>query len=160
MTEGWPKILTSGELLPILESVRREGKKIVFTNGCFDILHRGHVEYLARARALGDILVVGLNSDSSVKRIKGKGRPVFPERDRAAVLAGLASVDFVVTFDEDTPLRLIEELRPHVLAKGGDWPEEDIVGASEVKSWGGRVVSVAYLEGYSTSRIIEAIKDL
>jgi D-beta-D-heptose 7-phosphate kinase/D-beta-D-heptose 1-phosphate adenosyltransferase len=158
--EAHPKILTSRELRPLLESARKEGKTIVFTNGCFDILHRGHVEYLEKARALGDILVVGLNSDRSVRRIKEKGRPLFPEMDRAVVLAGLTSVDYVVIFDEDTPLSLIEEVRPQVLVKGGDWREEDIVGAREVKGWGGRVVAVDYLDGYSTTRIIEAIKDL
>lgn len=160
MKEAHPKILTSRELRPLLESARKEGKTIVFTNGCFDILHRGHVEYLEKARALGDILVVGLNSDRSVRRIKEKGRPLFPEMDRAVVLAGLTSVDYVVIFDEDTPLSLIEEVRPQVLVKGGDWREEDIVGAREVKGWGGRVVAVDYLDGYSTTRIIEAIKDL
>jgi D-beta-D-heptose 7-phosphate kinase/D-beta-D-heptose 1-phosphate adenosyltransferase len=152
------KILSSRQLRPLLESARAQGKTVVFTNGCFDIIHRGHVEYLAKARALGDILVVGLNSDASVRRIKEKGRPVFPEGDRAVVLAALAAVDYVVIFDEDTPLSLIEELRPQVLVKGGDWREEDIVGAREVKSWGGRVVSVSYLEGYSTTGVIRAIR--
>jgi D-beta-D-heptose 7-phosphate kinase/D-beta-D-heptose 1-phosphate adenosyltransferase len=152
------KILSSRQLRPLLESARAQGKTVVFTNGCFDIIHRGHVEYLAKARALGDILVVGLNSDASVRRIKEKGRPVFPEGDRAVVLAALAAVDYVVIFDEDTPLSLIEELRPQVLVKGGDWREEDIVGAKEVKSWGGRVVSVSYLEGYSTTGVIRAIR--
>ncbi|MFQ6104378.1 MAG: D-glycero-beta-D-manno-heptose 1-phosphate adenylyltransferase [Candidatus Glassbacteria bacterium] len=152
------KILSIAELNPVLEKARAGGKKVVFTNGCFDILHRGHVYYLERARSLGDLLVVGLNSDASVTRIKGPGRPVFCELDRAQVLSSLTSVDFVVIFDEDTPLQLIERIRPDVLVKGGDWREDDIVGAKEVKQWGGTVVTIDYLKGYSTSRIIEALR--
>lgn len=131
--------------------------RVVFTNGCFDILHRGHVEYLAAARELGDALVVGLNSDASVRRLKGPGRPVNPTQDRAAVLAALSVVDAVAVFDDDTPLRLIEALLPDVLVKGGDYSRETIVGAAEVEGAGGRVVVVPLVEGRSTTGIIERI---
>ena len=130
---------------------------IVFTNGCFDVLHRGHVELLIRARALGDRLVVGLNTDASVRAIKGPGRPFVAQEDRAAVLRGLRSVDGLVFFDEPTPQRLIEELRPDVLVKGGDWPMDQIVGADFVRSYGGRVVSVPLREGYATTALAASI---
>jgi len=132
----------------------RENNSIVFTNGCFDLLHRGHVYYLSRTRQLGDLLVVGLNTDSSVARIKGPGRPLSVERSRAEVLASLVFVDYVILFEEDTPLELILALRPDILVKGGDYKPEDIVGYHEVLSWGGRVETIPLLEGYSTSSII------
>jgi len=132
----------------------RENNSIVFTNGCFDLLHRGHVYYLSRTRQLGDLLVVGLNTDSSVARIKGPGRPLSGERSRAEVLASLVFVDYVILFEEDTPLELILALRPDILVKGGDYKPEDIVGYHEVLSWGGRVETIPLLEGYSTSSII------
>jgi rfaE bifunctional protein nucleotidyltransferase chain/domain len=131
------------------------GKKIVFTNGCFDILHRGHVTYLSEARKLGDLLVVGVNSDASVKRLKGPTRPINSEADRAFVLLGLKSVDAVEVFTEDTPLELIKLIRPHVLVKGGDWKIEQIVGGTEVLSWGGQVLSLNFVNGFSTTSIIE-----
>lgn len=136
----------------------REGT-LVFTNGVFDVLHRGHVEYLEAARALGDRLVVGLNSDASVRRLKGPARPVNPQEDRAVVLGGLAAVDAVVIFEEDTPLRLVEALLPDVIVKGGDYTPESVVGAREVVAAGGRVVIAPLLPGRSTTRIIERIQE-
>ncbi len=134
-------------------------RPLVFTNGCFDILHRGHVTYLAQAKALGTSLIVALNSDQSVRRLgKGSDRPINPLSDRAAVIAALGSVDLVTWFDADTPLTLITALRPEVLVKGGDWPEHTIVGAGEVKSWGGEVVSIPFRHARSTTDIIERIR--
>ncbi len=152
------KILDTKRLRRTLFRIKKSGQKIVFTNGCFDILHAGHVSYLKRARGLGDVLVVGLNSDSSVKKIKGKSRPVNPQEQRARVLAALSFVDFVVIFQEDTPQRLIHELRPDILVKGADWDEDEIVGARFVKSLGGRVERIAFEVNTSTSRIIQRIK--
>ncbi len=152
------KIKTLPELLPEVSRRRRLGHRMVFTNGCFDLLHAGHVSYLHEARSLGDFLVVGLNSDASVKRIKGPERPVNPERERALVLASLACVDYVVIFEEDTPERLIRALSPEVLVKGADWPEDRIVGADFVKARGGRVVRLPFRFQVSTTRIIERIR--
>ena len=144
-----------------LETFLREnpGKKIVFTNGCFDILHRGHVTYLAEARKLGDLLVVGLNSDDSVKRLKGPERPINGERDRQYVLSQLKSVDHVEIFREDTPLNLILKVRPKILVKGGDWKIDQIVGAKEVLSDGGDVFSLNFVDGYSTTALIHKIQE-
>jgi rfaE bifunctional protein nucleotidyltransferase chain/domain len=134
-------------------------RPLVFTNGVFDLLHRGHVTYLAQARALGESLVVGVNSDSSVKRLgKGEDRPLNPLADRMAVLAALESVSLVTSFDEDTPLALILACRPEVLAKGGDWKVADIVGASEVRAWGGSVHSIPFAYEQSTTRLLERIR--
>ncbi len=134
-------------------------RPLVFTNGCFDLLHRGHVTYLAQARSLGSSLIVALNTDASVKRLgKGDERPINTLEDRAAVIAALAAVDLVTWFDADTPLDLIVQLRPDVLVKGGDWPEAQIVGASEVRSWGGRVVSLPFRHDRSTTDLIERIR--
>lgn len=135
-----------------------ERPRVVFTNGCFDLLHPGHVDLLARARELGDLLVLGLNSDASVLGLKGPSRPVTPWQDRALVLAGLSCVDFVVGFDDPTPLALIEAVLPDVLVKGGDWAVEAIVGREAVEAAGGRVVSLALLPGYSTTGVIARIK--
>lgn len=132
-----------------------ENKKIVFTNGCFDILHRGHVEYLAKAAQLGDILIVGLNSDKSVRRLKGKGRPINDEISRAVVLSALESVFCVVIFDEDTPENLIKEINPDVLVKGSDYKIDEIAGADFVKQHGGEVVTIDLVKGFSTTNIIE-----
>lgn len=151
------KILSSHKLAGKLAR-SRQGRKIVFTNGCFDILHVGHVKYLDKARSLGDILVVGLNSDASVRSIKGKHRPVNKQADRALVLAALSSVDFVTIFGEDTPMRLIREIRPDVLVKGGDWKIKDIVGGDAVKSGGGKVVSIPFVGSYSTTSLIRKIE--
>ncbi len=147
------------KLLSWEEAVERYGRprpgRVVFTNGCFDILHRGHVEYLHTARRLGDLLIVGLNGNDSVRRLKGEGRPVNDYEDRATVLAGLEAVDAVVRFDDDTPLRLIEALLPDVLVKGGDYRPDEIVGAHEVVQAGGEVVVAPLVPGRSTSDIIE-----
>jgi D-beta-D-heptose 7-phosphate kinase/D-beta-D-heptose 1-phosphate adenosyltransferase len=147
--------------LPSLVRIRctlgRAGKRVVFTNGTFDILHRGHVEYLARARRLGDVLFVGLNTDASIRRIKGKGRPINPAADRAAILAALASVDYVCLFGDNTPLRLITALQPDVLVKGADWKQGEIVGSDVVRRRGGRVRRVALTPGRSTTSVIKKV---
>lgn len=140
--------------------LKKAGKRIVFTNGCFDILHAGHVRYLAAARAEGDILVVGLNSDISVKLIKDEKRPIVTQTQRAEVLSALSSVDFVTLFDEPDPLKLIQIVRPDVLVKGGDWAEKDIIGADFVKTNGGKVVRVSVVPEMSTSLIIKRIVEL
>lgn len=137
---------------------RNQGKKIVFTNGCFDILHKGHVSYLAEAKKLGDLLVIGVNSDASVKRLKGSERPINNENDRAFVLSQLKSVDFTEIFAEDTPLNLILKVKPGVLVKGGDWKIDQIVGAKEVLAAGGEVYSLNFVDGYSTTSIINKIQ--
>jgi len=148
------KIITTADT-PFM--VSETHKKIVFTNGCFDILHAGHVLYLQAAKELGDILIVGLNSDSSVKRLKGDSRPINNEHDRAIVLAGLASVDYVVIFEEDTPYELIKKIQPDVLVKGGDWAVEYIVGHDIVQKKGGMVKSLLFVDGKSTTDIIKKI---
>lgn len=146
----------SPELTKFLEA--NKGKKIVFTNGCFDILHRGHVTYLNQAKSLGDLLVMGMNSDESVKRLKGPERPINKENDRKFVLENLKSVDFVEIFTQDTPLELIKTIKPSVLVKGGDWTIDKIVGAKEVINWGGEVFSLSFVDGYSTTGIIQKIQ--
>ncbi|MFQ5735494.1 MAG: D-glycero-beta-D-manno-heptose 1-phosphate adenylyltransferase [Thermodesulfobacteriota bacterium] len=151
------KVLSLKRLLGELEKLRREGRKVVFTNGCFDIIHAGHVRYLKKARSLGDVLVVGLNSDASVRGIKGETRPIVPQRERAEVLSALEAVDYVVVFNDATPERLIEAIRPDVLAKGADWAARDIVGARAVKEAGGRVARVTLAKGKSTTNIIKKI---
>ena len=151
------KILDNQELLSERERLRREGKRVVFTNGCFDLLHPGHVRYLKEARALGDVLIVALNSDASVRRLKGEGRPIMNEGERGEVMAALESVDYVTVFDEETPRELIAVLLPDVLVKGGDWPVEQIVGREEVESAGGTTLSLPYIEGSSTTSIIQRI---
>jgi D-beta-D-heptose 7-phosphate kinase/D-beta-D-heptose 1-phosphate adenosyltransferase len=138
-------------------TLRQSGKRVVFTNGCYDILHPGHIELLSKARALGDVLVVGINTDESVRRLKGAGRPIFDEAERAELLGALEMVDFVCTFAEDTPLEAILKIRPDVLVKGADWGVDEIVGRSEVESWGGKVVSVPFLRGKSTTDIVERV---
>lgn len=149
------------QLLPSMKAIatrlRAQGKKIVFTNGCFDILHVGHVRYLRKAKGLGDTLVVGLNTDRSVKRIKGQKRPIVPEKERAEVLSALECVDYIVFFDEPDPLRLIEALRPDRLVKGADWAKSKIVGRETVERYGGRVVRIPLVPGASSSGVIEKI---
>lgn len=152
------RYLTLDRLLPLIAGHKKEGRTVVFTNGCFDLLHVGHVRYLARAKSEGDILVVGLNSDRSVRGLKGPDRPVQREDDRAEILAALRAVDYVVVFDEPTPIGLITAIEPAVLVKGEDWQEDDIVGAKEVKSWGGRVVRAAFTAGASTTGLIDRMK--
>lgn len=142
------------DMAEICRRLRAEHRKIVFTNGCFDIIHTGHVTYLEKARALGDLLIIGLNTDASVKRLKGPNRPINSQEDRAIVLNALKSVDYVTFFDEDTPLELIGELMPDVLVKGGDYKIEDIVGADLVMNNGGRVQTIPFVEGKSTTSII------
>ena len=154
------KIQNSKKLKNILARLRGRGKKIVFTNGCFDILHIGHIEYLSKAKRLGQILVIGLNSDSSVKKIKGKLRPINKERSRAKVLASLYFVDYVTIFSEPTPKELIKILKPDVLVKGGDWKIEDIVGSDIVRSYGGKVKRIPFVKGYSTTSVIKKICSL
>ncbi len=151
------KIKPAGEMGAIARNLREQGVRIVFTNGCFDILHAGHVQYLEQARELGDVLIVGLNSDSSIRRLKGFGRPIVAQQDRACVLAALGCVDYVVVFDTDTPLELITLLRPGVLVKGGDWQVEDIVGSDVVLADGGKVLSLPFREGLSTTSLIRRI---
>lgn len=151
------KVLSKDCLKAELERLRREGKTVVFTNGCFDILHVGHVRYLREARKLGDALVLGLNSDASVRTLKGDKRPLVPQDERADVLAGLESVDYVVIFEEETPLELIRYLKPDFLVKGGDWSADDIVGAEDIKQWGGEVVVAPLIEGRSTTNVVEKI---
>ena len=154
------KIVTAEKLAARLDEARRSGEKVVFTNGCFDILHAGHVRYLAAAGAEGDLLVVGLNSDASVRLIKGDNRPIVHQDHRAEVLASLGCVDYVVFFDSPDPLALIQTLKPDVLVKGADWSEEAIVGSEFVKSNGGRVVRISLVPEISTSHIIEKILKL
>jgi D-beta-D-heptose 7-phosphate kinase/D-beta-D-heptose 1-phosphate adenosyltransferase len=149
--------LSYTRLAEILQTKREQGQKVVFTNGCFDILHAGHVSYLAEAAALGDVLVVGLNSDASVKRLKGQSRPINNQQDRAKVLLALRAVDYVVIFEEDTPLELIKAIQPDVLVKGGDWQPKEIVGADIVLANNGIVQSLSFSPGLSSSAIIAKI---
>jgi D-beta-D-heptose 7-phosphate kinase/D-beta-D-heptose 1-phosphate adenosyltransferase len=154
-----PAILTLEEAILRFGREKRNGRRVVFTNGCFDLLHPGHIRSLELARALGDALIVGLNSDASVRQLKGEGRPVIPERERAEILSALESVDAVVIFDDLTPREVISRLLPDVLVKGGDWPGDQIVGREEVEAADGRVVSVPVVPGYSTSAMLKKIRD-
>ncbi|ESP62900.1 ADP-heptose synthase / D-glycero-beta-D-manno-heptose 7-phosphate kinase [Smithella sp. ME-1] len=154
------KILKKEVLRKKLEELRKKGKKIAFTNGCFDILHVGHVRYLREARKTADLLVLALNSDSSVRSIKGEKRPLINEKERAEILAALESVDYVTIFKESTPLKLIKFLKPDILIKGGDWPEEKVVGREEVKKWGGHVEIIPEIKGKSTTNIVDKIKQI
>jgi D-beta-D-heptose 7-phosphate kinase/D-beta-D-heptose 1-phosphate adenosyltransferase len=151
-------VLSRSQAIRAVREARRRGERVVFSNGCFDVLHVGHVRSLEQARGLGDRLIVAVNSNASVRRLKGAGRPVVPARQRVEVLAALACVDWVVVFRDDTPLSLIRALRPDVLAKGGDWRLDAIVGARDVRSWGGRVVRLRQVPGVRTSRIVERLR--
>ncbi len=151
------KIVDRTRLAEAARRLQRVGKKVVFTNGCFDLLHIGHVRYLQEARELGDALVVGVNSDASVRRLKGPGRPLTPARERAEILAGLACVDFVTIFGAATPLQLIRALGPDILVKGGDWPVAAIVGREAVESRGGKVVAIPFVKNRSTTALIRKI---
>lgn len=153
------KIKSIPSLKKEIDRLKAQGKKIVFTNGCFDILHRGHTRYLATARNLGDFLIVAVNSDQSVRTIKGPERPVISEDERAEILAALGFVDAVVVFDEETPLELIRYLLPDVLVKGGDWTEDRIVGGDVVKAAGGEVRSIPFVEGHSTTDLLRRIRN-
>lgn len=154
------KIFSIEALIKERHHLRGEGKRLVFTNGCFDLLHPGHVSYLRQARSLGDALVVALNSDRSVRSIKGEGRPILNQQERSEVVAALEAVDYVTIFDDETPRELIAAVLPDVLVKGGDWALDEIVGRDEVEAAGGRVLSLPYIEGSSTTDIIERIKKL
>jgi len=154
-----PVVLTLEEIILRFGREKRNGKRVVFTNGCFDLLHPGHIESLETARALGDALIVGINSDESVRTLKGPGRPVYPAEERAEILASLECVDAVLIFEEPTPQRVIAALLPDVLVKGGDWPGNQIVGREEVEAAGGKVVRVEVVEGYSTSEILRKIRE-
>ncbi len=148
------RIVTQAEAAAIRERLRRQGKKVVFTNGCFDLIHAGHATYLDAARKLGDYLIVGLNFDDSVRRLKGKNRPLLKFRERALLLSYLIPVDLVVGFGDETPIKLIKKIRPDILVKGADYKISEIVGAKEVQSWGGKVKTIPLMRGKSTSRII------
>jgi len=151
---------TLDQAVAFARALQRDGKRVVFTNGVFDLLHPGHVRYLQAARAEGDALIVAVNSDRSVRANKGPERPVLPEQERAEILAALAAVDLTFVFDEDTPARVIEAIQPDVLVKGADWARDEIVGRDVVEARGGRVVRAHLAEGYSTSRMVERIKGL
>ncbi|MCX5702289.1 MAG: D-glycero-beta-D-manno-heptose 1-phosphate adenylyltransferase [Candidatus Omnitrophica bacterium] len=153
------KVKTLKELNTIIKNLKSKGKKIVFTNGCFDLLHYGHLKYLEEAKAKGDILVVAINSDTSVNKIKGDKRPITSEKDRARIIAGLACVDYVVVFKEETPLNVIKILKPDILVKGRDWKADNIVGREVVLKNGGRVSTLSFLKGYSTTNLIKKIAE-
>ena len=154
-----PAVLTLEEIILRFGKEKRNAKRVVFTNGCFDLLHPGHIESLETARALGDVLIVGINSDASVRALKGPGRPVIPAEERTEILGSLESVDAVLIFDEPTPQRVIAALLPDVLVKGEDWPGNQIVGRAEVEAAGGEVVRVEVVQGYSTSEILRKIRE-
>ena len=152
------KLKSLDELKSIVAEAKAKGKIVVFTNGCFDLLHRGHVHLLREAKALGDLLIVALNSDTSVKAIKGPARPILPETDRVELIAAMEMVDYVVLFEEPDPYNAIDALRPKVLVKGADWPSEEIIGADIVRGDGGKIVVLPYLKGFSTTAIIAKIR--
>lgn len=154
------QVLSLEELMNIRRRLKEQGKRVVFTNGCFDLLHRGHIEYLEKARSLGDALIVGLNTDASTRRLKGLQRPINNQDDRAAVMVALRFVDYVCFFDEDTPLQLIEKIVPDILVKGADWPIDDIVGKDVVEQAGGSVQTIEFLPHRSTTNIIKKILDI
>ena len=151
------KIRSLSGLKEIIALLKRRGKRVVFTNGCFDLLHLGHVNYLREAKKKGDILVVAVNSDASIRRIKGKNRPIIDEKNRIGVVSALQNVDYVVLFKEDTPLEMIKSLRPDILVKGADWDKKDIVGRDFVLSYGGKVMTIKLSKDYSTTEIIRKI---
>jgi rfaE bifunctional protein nucleotidyltransferase chain/domain len=151
------KILSLRALRPVRERLKRDGRTVVFTNGCFDLVHGGHVHLFRAAKRMGDVLVVALNSDASVRRLKGPQKPIFPLRERQEVVAAFADVDYVTSFSEETPRRIIATLLPDVLVKGGDWGPGEIVGAKEVEAAGGKVARVRYLKGHSSTNIIAKI---
>jgi len=156
---GQEKILSLDRTYEVVDELKRKGKRVVFTNGCFDLLHPGHTRYLSQARSLGDVLIVAINSDRTVNALKGLGRPVFPERERAEILAALEAVSYVTIFDDLTPQAMIARMLPHVLAKGGDWALDQIVGRAEVEAAGGKVIAVPVIQGFSTSSLIHAAEN-
>ena len=151
------KVISLNDILPVRDTLKREKKRVVFTNGCFDIIHRGHVEYLSKAKALGDILIVAVNSDVSTRRIKGDKRPIVPEKDRAFIVENLSPVDYVVLFNEDTPYEIIKALVPDILVKGADWKKDDIVGKDIVEKAGGTVSTIEFVQDKSTTNVIERV---
>ncbi|MEO0276023.1 MAG: D-glycero-beta-D-manno-heptose 1-phosphate adenylyltransferase [candidate division WOR-3 bacterium] len=151
-------IVSRKKIKEIVKKLKKEGKKIVFTNGCFDLIHKGHIYLLKEAKKFGDVLIVGLNSDSSIKKIKGKGRPILKEKERGFIIDNIKGVDYVVIFNEKTPFKLIKEIKPDILVKGGDYKENEVVGGEFVKKRKGRVVIIPYLKNFSTTKIIERIK--
>ena len=153
------KFLEPTKLAPILKNLQNQGKKVVFTNGVFDLLHLGHVTYLQKARDLGDLLVVALNSDASVKRIKGPLKPLLPLAERAEMLLALSCVDYATFFEEDTPFEAVKILRPDILVKGGDWAVDKIVGGDLVESWGGKVTNIPVVPGRSTTNLIDIVRE-
>jgi rfaE bifunctional protein nucleotidyltransferase chain/domain len=150
-------VVQKDELVRLRSTWKKEGKTVVFTNGCFDLIHRGHIEYLTKAKLLGTILVVGVNTDSSVKKMKGEKRPIVPQNDRVFIVANLAPVDYACLFDEETPLHLITALLPDVLVKGADWNVDDVVGKDVVERAGGRVMTIEFVPNRSTTSLIERI---
>lgn len=154
------KILLLDEAVKRVDELKRQGKRVVFTNGCFDLLHPGHTRYLAEARKLGDVLLVAVNSDASVRALKGPQRPIFPENERAEIVAAFACVDVVTIFDDLTPQKVIARMLPQVLVKGGNWAPDQIVGRAEVEAAGGRVVLIPVVDGYSTSSLVQAAAKL
>ena len=152
------KIKSLPELKRIVPNLKKKGKKIVFTNGCFDLLHPGHIYYLKEAKKKGDILILGLNSDSSVRKLKGKGRPLIPQKDRAEILANLKFIDYIFIFNELTPAKAVRAISPDVLVKGGDYKKEDVVGGKFVAEKGGKVLIIPFLKGHSTTQLIKKIK--
>lgn len=155
----WGKRKTLEELVSMTQDLRRQGKRVVFTNGCFDLLHRGHVRYLDGAKALGDVLIVAINSDASVRALKGPDRPVMSQEERAELVTALAAVDYVCVFDEQDPEKVIQALEPDVLVKGGDWPLDHVVGRQIVESRGGQVCTLPYVEGASSSHLLRRIRE-
>jgi rfaE bifunctional protein nucleotidyltransferase chain/domain len=153
-----PRIKSLRELLPVRRALKRKGRMVVFTNGCFDLLHAGHVRLFRKAREQGDVLIVALNTDASIRKLKGPERPVFPLRERLEILAAFADVDYVTWFAEPTPRKIVAELLPDVLVKGGDWGPDRVIGRAEVEAAGGKVVIVPYLEGHSSSSLIDRIR--
>ena len=151
------ELKTIDEIKAIRKKIKSENKKVVFTNGCFDLIHAGHVDYLSKAKALGDVLIVGLNSDASIKRIKGEKRPILNEPERAFIISNLKPVDYIVIFEEDTPAKLIEEIVPDILVKGADWSIENIVGRNVVEANGGEVKTIEFVNDQSTTKIINSI---
>ncbi|MCX5715455.1 MAG: D-glycero-beta-D-manno-heptose 1-phosphate adenylyltransferase [Candidatus Omnitrophica bacterium] len=154
-----PKIKSLAALKKTVQVLRGKKKRIVFTNGCFDLLHRGHIQYLKKARSLGNALIIGLNSDASVRRLKGSDRPATKQADRAEILAGLEFVDYITIFNQDTPLKLIKQIKPDVLVKGADWKKSRVVGKDIVEAYGGRVELIKYLKGYSTTGLLKNISN-
>jgi rfaE bifunctional protein nucleotidyltransferase chain/domain len=160
MPKNNPKILSRSDLKKKIKTASQKGKKIVFTNGCFDLLHVGHVRLLRKAKSLGHILIVAVNSDRSVNKLKGKGRPIVPLSERMEMLSALNDVDYVVPFSEDTPLNIIQELTPSVLVKGGDYKIKDIVGAAHIQTHGGKICIFPFVKGKSTSSLLERLKSV